>query len=76
MTQSYYIRESETLPNGKDIFFEGALVGQIYYSTLDKGYIVRPTWAEYKGFFHTFEKACIELIFHYWTNYHTTSVYC
>lgn len=74
---NYLIRESETTPGGKDIFYNGSNIGVIYYSKLEQGFVVQPAWASYRGYFHTFEKACIELIFHYWTNYHTdTSVYC
>ena len=76
MNQSYYIRTSPLDSNSKDIFYEGAHIGTVSPCSYQEGFVVQPKFADYSGFFLTFEKACVELIFHYWTNRHKVSVYC
>ncbi len=66
--QSYYIRRAGDGSTTQLIFFEGRCIGYISPSPAKDGYIVQPTWAKYKGFFKTFEKACYELISHYYSS--------
>jgi hypothetical protein len=74
--QNYYIRQSETRPESKLVYFEGVLIGEIYPSKHNTGYMVRPVWAKYEGFFLTFEKACVELVSHYWAQHRDFPLEC
>jgi len=74
--QSYYIRNSQTQPDTKDIYYEGCLIGSIRPSKHEIGYMVKPSWAKYEGFFLTFEKACVELVSHYWAQHRLYPLEC
>ena len=63
--QSYYIRDSTTEEGTKVIYFEGCVIGIIHESECKTGFTVRPSWADYGGFFLTFESACMELVSHF-----------
>ena len=63
-------------PKGKLIYFEGTLIGQIYPSKHEAGFMVQPAWAKYNGFFLTFEKACVELVSHYWAQHRDFPLEC
>jgi len=48
------------------IYFDNIYIGDIYKE--DIGFKVCPSWGAHSGFFHTFDTACIELVFHYFTH--------
>lgn len=66
--QSYYIRRAGDGSDTQLIYFEGRCIGFISPCSMSNGYIVQPSWAQYKGFFKTFEKACYELVSHYYSS--------
>ena len=66
--QSYYIREAADSSDTRLIYFEGSCIGYISRCPQQEGYLVQPTWAQYKGFFKTFEISCYELISHYYSS--------
>ena len=74
--QSYYIRQSEADPKAKLVYYEGCLIGRIFPSKHEVGFMVEPSWAKYSGFFLTFEKACVELISHYWAQHRDFPLEC
>lgn len=53
--------------NVKKVFFENKLIGELHQSNTSAGWFVKPSWAEYTGFFKTLERATIELVFHYYS---------
>jgi hypothetical protein len=53
-------------PTIKKVFFESALIGEIHQSQTSDGWFVKPSWAQYTGYFKTLERATIELVFHYY----------
>lgn len=71
METSYYITEDAFHPESKLIHFEGKLIGFIYPCKTEPGYLVKPSFGSYTGFFKTLEKATIELVFHYWAQSRT-----
>ena len=65
--QSYYIRRAGDGSDTMLIYFEGLCIGYISPCYIDDLYTVQPSWDTYKGHFRTFEKACYELVSHYWS---------
>lgn len=72
--QNYYIEK-----DGDDIFYlyyEGVFIGTVTRSTTDPGYNVAPAWSNHIGYFHTVERACIELVSHYYAHQHGHVLEC
>jgi hypothetical protein len=72
--QNYHIqRENDDTFH---IFYESVFIGTITKSLLDPGYIVAPAWGDHTGYFVTLERACIELVSHYYSSHHGQLLEC
>jgi len=76
----YYTMQSYSIKRISDdefhIFYEHAFIGIIMKSLTQPGYNVAPGWGEHTGYFQTLERACVELVSHYYSHHHGHVLEC
>lgn len=76
----FFIMQSYSIQRIRDtefhVYYEQVFIGTITKSVIDPGYIVAPVWANHTGYFHTLERACVELVSHYYSHHHGHVLEC
>ena len=72
--QNFYIRQSLITPETRLVYFEGECIGYISPNP-EGGFVVEPAGKPYSAIFGNMECACLELIFHVYSQTRKIS-YC